>query len=68
MNQEQIIGITMKVAISAAIQAYLNQSTAGNPQQPASVINRWKLFTSTDYNILRTSGTNPWKNHTGFYD
>jgi hypothetical protein len=68
LNQEQVIEITMKVAISAAIQAYLNQSTASNPQLPANAINRWKLFTSTDYNVLRTSRANPWKNHTGFYE
>ena len=63
MNKEPTIDITIKAAISAAIQAYLNQSTTGNHPQTVNPINRWKLFTTTDYNVLRTSRANPWKNH-----
>lgn len=57
----------MKAAISAAIEAYLAQIKPVSKRQ-LKKLNEWKLFTESDYNQLRISKINPWKNHTGFYN
>ena len=62
------VDIKMRAVISATIQAYLTEIETTAITKPTEKINGWKLFTTTDYNRLRIAKTNPWKNHTGFYD
>tara|TARA_Y100000590_G_scaffold450453_1_gene590150 strand:- start:554 stop:757 length:204 start_codon:yes stop_codon:yes gene_type:complete len=67
LNKDVNIDIKMKAAISAVIEAYLAQIKPVSKRQ-LKKLNEWKLFTESDYNQLRISKINPWKNHTGFYN
>jgi len=62
------IDTKLKAAISGAIQAYLTQHFIVKVEEPNNRINAWKLFTSSNYNVLRNSKPNPWKNSAGYYD